>query len=337
MTTLSSFWESLRNQSRTTGEHECRTRLQVTRHGTNVFAGVCGPQAQASLIVDAPEDVVRQFTRTFEGRRINVTAGPLSALGPGRWGIIIRLLDHMYEDVFAQLGECILKSVQHAPNPTQLLSGVLFQLDRWKGFFERPSRGLSNEEVRGLIGELAILERLAGRLGPESALGAWKAPAGSIRDFETATEAIEVKTYSASSGSTVWISDPLQLEQDGVRPLFLACHELVETDSEQDTLNAHVGRVAACFRAHVSLHDRYYEALAQVGFLPEQAGLYDARLALGSLLVLSVSPDFPRIKQTDIPPEAGNIRYTLKLAPLQRFSVPAFETIGPKSSDAGVS
>jgi hypothetical protein len=337
MTTLNSFWESLRNQSHATGEHECRTRLQVTRHGTNVFAGVCGPQAQASLIVDAPEDVVRQFTRTFAGRRINVTAGPLSALGPGRWGIIIRLLDHMYEDVFAQLGECILKSAQHAPNNTQLLSGVLLQLDRWKGFFERPRRGLSNEEVRGLIGELAILERLVGRLGPESALGAWKAPAGSIRDFETATEAIEAKTYSASSGSSVWISDPLQLEQDGDRPLFLACHELVETDSEQDTLNAHVGRVAACFRDHVCLHDRYYEALAQVGFLPEQAGLYDARLALGSLLVLSVSADFPRIKQTDIPPEAGNIRYTLKLAPLQRFSVPVFETIGPKSSDAGVS
>jgi hypothetical protein len=337
MTTLNSLWESLRTPSRATGEHECRTRLQVTRHGTNVFAGVCGPQAQASLIVDAPEDIVRRFTQTFAGRRINVTAGPLNALGPGRWGVIIRLLDYTYEDVFAQLCECILKGVQHAQNAAQLLSSVLLQLERWKGFFERPRRGLSNEEVRGLIGELAILERLVRRLGPESAIGAWKAPAGSIRDFETATEAIEVKTYSASSGSTVWISDPLQLEQDGVRPLFLACHELVETDSEQGTLNAHVGRVAACFRDHVSLHDRYYEALAKVGFVPEQAGLYDARLALGSLLVLSVSADFPRIKQTDIPPEAGNIRYTLKLAPLQRFSVPAFETIGPKSSDAGVS
>src|SRR5205814_608665 len=86
---------------------------------------------------------------------------------------------------------------------TQLAAAVLGRIDRWRNLFERDAAGLGETALRGLIGELLVLEaELIPALPLRDAVTAWTGPHGTPQDFLLPSGTrIEVKTIGRDAGT----------------------------------------------------------------------------------------------------------------------------------------
>lgn len=171
------------------------------------------------------------------------------------------------------------------------------------------------------------------RCGPSKALDAWKAPYGSLRDFECDDVTIEVKSFSAATGATIHINDLMQLEPADQRPLILACQELAQTTQVSCSLPGHVARLTRFLRHDKALAEDFEEALAQCGYLLSHAPLYTDLLALGSLHAFMVTSTFPRIAARTVPPEVTAVHYSIRVATLASFAVAVEDFVGCRHSE----
>lgn len=331
MTTLSlpSLWASLRTSAPAETAGDFRMRLCHEVHDLRLFAAVAGESRDASIVVDIPERLKPQRLNRISGRRLSVQAGDMTGLPSGRLAIVVRLCDPEFEDLFAQLGADLLVGINLAPSVEAAVQSIARLIERWRRFLDQHRSALTAEEARGLIGELAVLERLIERLGPATALAAWKAPQGSIRDFECADRTIEAKTLLAAAGGSVMINDPLQLKPEPGVPLLLACQELGRSEHPQFTLPGHVWRLARRFAHDIKLAEDFDDALAASGYLPAHANLYTDAYALGPLLAFVVGPDFPRIDPGSVPPGVVRVQFALEILQLARFRVEPDAVVGP--------
>lgn len=205
-------------------------------------------------------------------------------------------------------------------------------IERWRRFLDQRRSALSAEEVRGLVGELCVLERSVDRLGPAAALAAWKSPQGSIRDFEYTDRTVEVKTILVAIGGSVRINEPMQLQPEPGVPLFLVCQELGRSDAPHNALPGHVARVANRFAHEMKLAEDYEDALAASGYLPAHAETYTEGYTLGPLHAFLVGPDFPRIHPDAVAPGVLRVQFSLEILQLSRFRVDPDPVVGPVPS-----
>lgn len=325
---VAEIWRQLRASSNSERAGEFRIQLLAATHGVRVFAAVAGHSGRLALVVDVPEVLRPARFSAVSFRRIRVALGPLRGLPPGRAGLVLELDDDDFEDLFGQLVDDIIRSALPAASAALSVAAVSNVLVRWQRFLENHTAPLSDNEVRGLVGELVVLDRLAKVIGASRALSSWKSPRGSIRDFETGDRSIEVKTCSPSAGNLIRINDPLQLEADPGLELFLACQPISRSDSIGSTLQWFVETTAKNFAGDVRLSEEYEEAVAGSGFLGRHAHLYPAKFSLGELLAFRVAGDFPRLSASDIAHELRNVEFSIPVAALARYSVPVTTCLG---------
>lgn len=333
---LPELWDALRKMEPAERAGEYRLRLCSAPHGIRVFAAICGHSNDLSVVVDVPEPLRPVRLSGVQLRRVSVQVSELNGLPSARVALVLRLLDPAFEELFGSLAEDVLHSAQAAQSPGAVVAAVSDVVTRWRRFMDSHAAPLTSEEVRGLIGELAVLERLAVRLGPASALTAWRSPFGSIRDFEASTQSVEVKTYSPSAGATVRINDPLQLEPDSGIPLFLACQELGRSEAKGSALPDHVERVGRLFTGDVRLCEDYRDALAGAGYLSCHSHLYTEGFSLGGLITFLVRHGFPRVLPATLLPGVTAVRFSLTVSALDPFAVDTNTTIGPPASTSGL-
>jgi hypothetical protein len=304
-------------------------RLCHSTPDLRVFAAISGTRKQAAIVIEIPRELLPRNLEASTGRRLELCAAELPGLPSGRGAVVVQLRDDQFEDLFEQLGMCLLNEIRANDSASDAILGTVRQIERWRRFLERHRLALSPEEVRGLIGELSILERLIMRIGARAALASWKAPAGSIRDFECPDATIEVKTFMNSTGASVRINDPLQLEPEPGLPLLLACQELGRSTLDQFTLPGHVARLTGHLGDDTSLREDFENALASSGYLPSHANLYQDGFALGATRVFEVRRGFPRIRAADIPASVSFVQFSIDILRLAPFAVDADATIGP--------
>ena len=209
------------------------------------------------------------------------------------------------------------------------------EIERWRRFTERHGRAMTTQSMIGLIGELSVLERLLNRLGRGPALTAWRSPQGSLRDFELSEATIEVKAYSPSSGGLVHINDPMQLEPDCGKLLFLACQEVIPAEDASLRLPDHVNRVRSSLGGDLGLVGDFDRLLADSGYLSAHDQEYQDGFRLGVLRVFAVTETFPRISPGAVPLGVANVRFTLSVASLGSSEVDASQAVGPLSGANG--
>lgn len=332
---LPELWDSLKKLEPAERAGDYRMRLLSAPHGIRVFAAVGGNTNDLSIVVDVPDILRPTRLAGVQLRRMSVEVTSLNGLPPSRAALILRLLDPAFEDLFVDLAEDAVSSSEAAQTPAAVVVAVCQVLTRWRRFMDGHAAPLTTEEVRGLIGELAVLERLAGRVGPVAALTAWKSPFGSIRDFEREDQSLEVKTYSPSAGATVRINDPLQLEPDPGVPLILACQELGRSEGDGTRLPEHADRVGRIFAGDVRLAEDFRDALAGAGFLSCHSHLYSEGFALGDLLAFQVRAGFPRVLPATVMPGVTAVRFSLTVSALATFAVDPNAAVGPRNPSSG--
>ena len=187
---------------------------------------------------------------------------------------------------------------------------------------------LTEEQVRGLLGELTILARCAGLHGTLAAVTAWRGPTGALRDFELPRAAVEVKTYQHATGSSVRINDPGQLEPSASRPVYLAAVNVSESDASGATLPDYVTRVSTLLDGDLEAAGAFADRLADYGYLEAYSEHYLTRYRVERVSLYEVRAGFPRIRPLDLQAGVVDVGFSLTLSALSKFEVDAIPIIG---------
>lgn len=155
-------------------------------------------------------------------------------------------------------------------------------------------RRMSEAKETGLIGELLVFQHALGRLGEDTAVGAWLGPLSEEHDFGFEDFDAEVKTTRSEARVHV-IGSESQLQPVPGRPLYLVSVQITLAGAavEGFTLPALISMI----RTRLDLSRRAFDAaLERLGWKDTDADLYRTKYQLRSLpRAFVIDPAFPAI------------------------------------------
>ena len=275
------------------------------------------------LLLQIPEGSIptKWLVKNYAGVRFD----PIVKLDDG-YGLPLMLADLKARDIFALLATDIATTAERGDTPAAKISAILNRIALWHRFFKNRTEKLSIEEIRGLIGELSVLESLLTTNGVDSCLDAWKGPQGELHDFRMTNYRIEVKTWSNDSLPRIFISDPSQIVADNMYPIWIAAVQISKNEITGRTLSNWVKTLANSMDA--SQRELYYSLLADYGFIEVQSELYTDRYAVIQTIFYLVTPSFPRIDPKVIPLAICSVKYAIELNALANHAKPSPITEG---------
>lgn len=239
----------------------------------------------------------------------------------GRRNLCISLSDRGQVDIFETLCRDVAAATEATDSPTAALSRAVQRTLRWHHLLRGGSAdGLTLEEQRGLVAELAVLRHLTRSYGPLAAAEAWKGPEGSAKDFELASIHVEVKARRGAAHPKIAISSEVQLE--AVEGFALYLHVIdVDTAMATDGLSLadHVEVTGALFASDPAAVDMWERRIAATGFRPEDV---DERRVwkTGTSRTYEVRDGFPCMTPP-LPLGVENLKYSINLHACVPFEV----------------
>lgn len=247
---------------------------------------------------------------------------------PGRKSLALRLVESSQRDIFLKLAEDIVAVAENASSESDAITVALARTWRWHHLLKGgTSSKLSDEEQKGLLGELLVLDRhLLTKLSPAAAVSCWTGPFGAPKDFEVGRLAIESKARRGAATPFIKISSEHQLDGSGCDDLFLHVVELdrLPADGEADQAIS-ITRLVARMRAKLESADRIatdaFEAcLSAAGLRPEDD--YEEDLWIeGRSRLFEVVEGFPRITAQVAGAGIRGVQYSIDLFACARFAV----------------
>lgn len=268
------------------------------------------PRADAALVLqlDVLPDPIPEMPslKSLEVRLQTSPGGPV---------FYLRLKDGAQIELFETLCRDVVTAGEQGATELEALQRAIRRTFRWHNLLRGGrSSVLSEEEQKGLIGELEILDRLIADVGAGPALSAWVGPTGAPKDFELARDCIEVKARRSAAQPFVRISSEHQLADVPGRRLWLA---VVPVDGvphpDGRTLTEIVEGITAVLDAQsdpACLYD-WEMRLAESG--------YDAdhdyskwRWSVSAPILHAVVDGFPRVS-SPVPVGVSDLTYSLAL------------------------
>ena len=266
---------------------------------------------------------IRRSRRLPRLRGLRVEAQP--ADGGTDQRIVIRLTDPEQRDIFLRFCRDIVDATALAQTEEQAVERFLARTWRWHRLLQggRDKR-LGDDEQRGLIGELVVLERhLLPALDPLDAVRCWTGPLDAPHDFEISRIHVEAKARGSAT-PRVLISSEHQLESGNAERLFLHVTEVTTAaEGGQDALT--VTDIATRIRdvlagGDMAAVDMFEERLAAVGF--DWTDDYsDMSWVVGQEALYEVREGFPRITPAVVPRGVANVKYMIALPDCEGFRV----------------
>jgi hypothetical protein len=237
----------------------------------------------------------------------------------------IFLADPDAAGIFAIFSSDLAMAIQSKGSLAARLNRLLVRIDLWIRFFRNRKDLLSDDEVRGLIAELGLLESLAAKYGIDAALEAWKGPAGALHDFCLGEFRIEVKSWTNQSQPRIQISNPSQTVIDPEWPIWLAALELTQSPSAGQSLPERIARLQS--RMTIGQAEVFEALLATAGHVGSAAGHYQKRYSIVQAAFYLVGEGFPTIAPNSVPAGISHVKYALELNALSQFLRPS--PVGP--------
>jgi hypothetical protein len=237
-----------------------------------------------------------------------------------------RLLDVAHRDIFFRLCQDIVASASEAKSEKAAVAITLQRTWRWHHLLRGGAdQRLSEEEQKGLIGELVVLERyLFSVLTPRDAVTAWHGPMQAPKDFEIGRICIEVKAHRPGASPSVLISSEHQLDDTDLKGLVLVVMALDRAAlgaPDQFTLTDVATRVRDRIEeCDPSVLAEFESRLSAAGF--RWADDYsDTPWIEGPIALYRVTGQFPRIVALGITPGVQQVTYSISLMNCQQYRV----------------
>ena len=219
----------------------------------------------------------------------------------------------------------VVEATRVARSTDEAIERFLARTWRWHRLLRSGQDGrLSEEEQKGLIGELRVIERcLLDVVGARDAVEGWAGPLGAPKDFEVGLVGIEAKARSPQRAE-IRISSADQLDSAGMTRLFLSVIE-VGMGFDDSATAVTVTDLATRVRSRVAALDlsaaiAFDERLAATGFDWEE-DYSDRRWSIGDEVLYEVGDGFPRLTPSMVPAAVDDVRYTISLAGCEGFRV----------------
>lgn len=247
--------------------------------------------------------------------------------GEGQYSrmLAFRLLDSRQRDIFHQLCIDIVAAGAAGRTEPEAVELAVARTWRWHHLLRGGTGGrLSEDEQKGLIGELFVLERhLLPHLSPADSLAAWRGPLGAPKDFEVGRIGIEAKARRGAATPHVLITSEHQLDGEGCDLLFLHVVDLShapEGAAQAFTVSDASHRVRDRIALDNAATDRYEALLTAAGFRWED-DYSDFKWVEGPSRIYGVTDGFPRVSAREIASGVSNVRYSISLVECERFVV----------------
>jgi hypothetical protein len=213
---------------------------------------------------------------------------------------------------------------------------IVRRLETWQVCLRARRRGLPQEELVGLFGELTILERLAVEIGLPQAIAAWIGPLDGLHDFQSAGLAFEVKSTIGVSHH-IRVSRLDQLDAEGLDHLVLVRSRFHEAP-EGTTLPELIGALRSKINdIHPASMAEFSDKIMRTGYLDADAEFYAAtRIVLTEIRAFEVREGFPRLTRASVPPAIVDAAYSLDERQLAAFTMETDEvrTLLCRTNDA---
>lgn len=241
---------------------------------------------------------------------------------PRRHGLILRLTDSSCVELFAVLCEDLATAIEPLEQERQAVLAFVNRLGRWQRLLASGSRRLLKpEEIRGLMGELLVMEHLLSDSGlhPEDVVAPWSGPNRAPQDFQFGDSAIEVKATGEADSRTIRISSEFQLDRETVSITLVVCHlPITDEPARGLSLNQLVNRISERLPATARPVFEGRLGLAHYVDIPE----YDTpRFVHSRTDCFEVAEGFPALARSRLPASIADVRYRLDVAQLSDFRI----------------
>lgn len=231
----------------------------------------------------------------------------------------IILQDDKAEKIFESLANDLISSFQLNDDEIKIFKCLKEKISLWKRFFQKRKAKLDEDEIKGLIGEIYVLNQIAKKNGNDYALNSWKGPIPETFDFQLAKYRIEVKTWSNSSQPQIFISDPNQTIFDELNPIYLSALQISKDAVNGETLGAIVERMISTF--NICQRDIFLSLLSDAGYLTAHKDSYPEKFSIVKQDFYFIGKSFPRIELLNVSPCITSIKYCIQLTGLSDFLV----------------
>lgn len=257
---------------------------------------------------------------------------------PEKQFLLILLLDPQHQDIFAALSEDLMNQVKDITDENQLIKDLFSRLIKWQALFEKAkSPGLSEESQIGLYGELFFLRKFLKReTNQEFCVEVWKGPENAVQDFQYSNWAVEVKVTYGKNHQKIHISSERQLDTDFVPNIYLYHLSVDIREEKGESLNDVVDDVFEIIDENSIASALYRSKLLDAGFYDNHRSLYSSKsYNIRMERVFRVNDTFPRISESQIPSEIGDVKYSVVIGddvPWKLSDDELFLTIRPKNA-----
>lgn len=246
----------------------------------------------------------------------------------GRWALSMSLRQRSLNAQFAALCDRVVQAGLACRRGDDACSFLLIQVARWHRMLALGISGLlSEEEQRGLIGEISVLQAAVATFGAKAATAGWVGPDDAPQDFVLPSIRVEVKTVIAGS-PLVKISSLLQLDvPDG--SLCLALVELVQCPSGTGgvSLRGCVEGMRLVLRDDIGAMERFEDRLS-VACYEDRDEYASIEYRVARMRWFHVTGSFPKLARSLTPLPIADAKYELLVSAIARHEVNPFNQDG---------
>lgn len=332
MTKINQIWDELAN------DKSFAKGLLLRRYSgavlPDVYVAMQHPEKLFCICISISESIEVSISSFSNLQEIQVDLYP-SPTQAGKNALVFKLLNFQHKDIFTVLCEDLITSVSTETNEKKLVKEILNRFEKWKSLFNKIGlQGLTPEEQRGLFGELYFLRKyLQVNSNFLEVVNTWIGTEKQVRDFQSGTWAVEVKTTHGNNHQKVHISSERQLDTINLDDLFLYHISLEQMQNSGETLNDIVDSVNAILKTDALASNKFKSKIYEVGYFDLQRSLYDGKgYFIRHDAFYKVENDFPRIQESEIRVGVGDVKYSIILSQCTPFIVAenaVFEIVTP--------
>ena len=289
----------------------------------DVFLGLKLPETHRLLVLKVPFNIGKEFNFKYEFRGLKFE----KIYDPDDSKFLLLnlvLVEKQFKDVFDTLVADIITGLLNENDIRVILKNYSNRLIKWQSLFERLSQeGLTPEQQRGLFGELYFLRKyLQAYTNQLDILNTWIGTERQVRDFQSGTWAVEVKTTHGNNHQKVHISSERQLDITNLNDLFLYHISLEQMQNSGETLNDIVDSVIGILEVDTMALNKFKSKIYEVGYFDLQRSLYDGKgYFIREDIFYKVENDFPRIQENDIRAGVGDVKYSIIISQCSHFII----------------
>ena len=319
-TKIEDIWQSLENEA------SFRSGILRRRYAVdvkpNLYVAIKDVEKLRCIVFKVSQFFDNQTIKTDNLREIEIQTIPDDTDNTKKLLLFV-LLAPIHVDIFAVLCEDLINAVKDIESENILLNVLKQRFVKWQNLFEKISNiGLSDNEQKGLFGELHFLKILLQNTQNNNALHSWGGMLASPQDFFHQNKwAVEVKTTKINTEKLA-ISNEFQLDKQGFEHLFLL-HISTKTSAQQgQTLNNMVEFLLDFLKNDLILMHLFKQKLLETSYFDLHKNLYEnVFYEIDEANFYEVTAEFPRLTPENISIGISNIKYSIGLSKCKNFSI----------------